>query len=217
MTVWFVWHSYDVRSLLPTGWDQELLRVSREHATLRTLRPTSVTSRESVSVTEVPVLTVGGSLLITLCPWIDRLYETTFRDLGQRLYSEPLVCARDPRIRVNLNVQRGRAMRYECHVDSNPVEALLYVTGHPPGGGGELVVANREDACGVEEIDTDASLVYPASGQLVFFDARRHPHYVRPLKNDSGERVVVAMNFYTPSQPEESRPADLNMHLFGEA
>jgi hypothetical protein len=202
--------------MLPAGWDQELLGIAREHATRRSLRPTSVTSREDRTDVELPVLTVGGRVLDAMCPWLARLYETTFRDLAQPLFPEPLAVARDVRIRMNLNVQRGTEMRYECHVDSNPVEGLLYVTGHPPGGGGELVVSNREDARGVREIDADASVVYPTSGQLVFFDARRNPHYVRPLRREDAERVVVAMNFYTPSQPEESRPADLNMHLFGE-
>jgi 2OG-Fe(II) oxygenase superfamily len=107
-------------------------------------------------------------------------------------------------------------MRYECHVDSNPLEGLLYVTDHPPGTGGELVVSNRGDVPTAEEVDRDATLIYPVAGHLVFFNGSCHSHYVRPLIAEDGVRVVAAMNYYTPSLPESARPPDLNRHLFGE-
>jgi hypothetical protein len=36
--------------------------------------------------------------------------------------------AADERYGTVLNVQRGTAMRFECHVDSNPVTGLLFCT-----------------------------------------------------------------------------------------
>ena len=45
----------------------------------------------------------------------------------------------DRRCAVVMNVQEGTD-RYECHVNTNPVEALLYVTDHPRGSLGN----NRE-------------------------------------------------------------------------
>jgi hypothetical protein len=68
---------------------------------------------------------------------------------------------------------------------------------------------------GTDEVDRDAATIYPVSGHLVFFDARVHSHYVRPLRDASAIRVVAAMNFYTPSCSEADRPSDLNMHLYG--
>jgi hypothetical protein len=144
------------------------------------------------------------------------LYADEFRDLAQHLSSEAVSTASRDRIAVNLNVQRGRSMRYEAHVDSNPIEGLLYITSHPPGTGGELVVAQRSSAVGVSEIDASAAVIYPVAGHLVFFDARHHPHYVRSLCSDDSMRVVAAMNFYTPSSPESARPPDLDRHLFGD-
>ena len=47
-----------------------------------------------------------------------------------------------------------------------------------------------------------------------FFDARKNPHYVEPLKSEKGIRIAITMNFYTLNSPEENRPKDLNEHLF---
>lgn len=174
-----------------------------------------MTSREESTDAKLPVLTVPGAVVAEQLPWLHALYHSRFRDLAQHISDEPVSPAEDVRYGINLNVQRGRGMRYEAHVDSNPIEGLLYATSHPPGSGGELVVANAGDVAGVDEIDRDATIIYPVCGHLVFFDARRHSHYVRGLVDEGAVRVVAAMNFYTPSCPESARPADLNTHLFG--
>jgi hypothetical protein len=90
------------------------------------------------------------------------------------------------------------------------------VTTHPPGTGGELVVAHRNEAHGISEIDADATEIFPIAGQLIFFDARDAPHYVRELRAEEDTRVVVAMNYFTQNCNETNRPPDLNRHLFGE-
>ncbi len=213
----FSWRTFDVEDLLPRSWREELLELAQQQATHRTLRPRSVTSREGGRDLALPVITVGGRVLRERIPWLGSLYEGWFREFAASCSPEPVRTAVDDRYGINLNVQRGRTMRYECHVDSNPVEGLLYVTDHPRGEGGELVVANRRGATSVEEVDCDCSVLHPVAGRLVFFDAREFAHYVRPLQEDGAVRAVVAMNFYTPSSPESSRPADLNDHLFGEA
>jgi hypothetical protein len=212
----FEWTSFDADSLLPGDWDAELLEIARRHAVARTLIPTSSTSRESQSVESLPSLTVGGVIVRRELPWLAELYETTFLELAQRTVDEPVVTAHDPRYGVVLNVKRGRHMRYECHLDSNPLEGLLYATTHAPGEGGDLVVSNRGDVPDMEAVDADCSRIHPVKGQLVFFDGSRNSHYVRPLVSDDTVRVVAAMNYYVPSLPEALRPADLNRHLFGE-
>jgi hypothetical protein len=68
----------------------------------------------------------------------------------------------------------------------------------------------------VAEVDQSCSVLRSQSGHLIFFDARRHPHYVRPLSSISDVRIVANMNFYTSSSPESMRPRGLNRHLYGE-
>ncbi len=120
----------------------------------------------------------------------------------------------DERFAIALNIQSG-ADRYECHVDTNPIEGLLYVTTHREGEGGELVVSNLGEVHSIEVVDRDASVVEPKAGHLLFFDGRYHSHYVRPLADPTALRVVVAMNYYVPSCAELKRPLDLNRHLTG--
>lgn len=108
-------------------------------------------------------------------------------------------------------------MRFECHVDSNPLTGLLFCTDQPPGAGGELVFAHNPAAADIDSVDRDCSVIRPQAGHLIFFDGRRYPHYARPLASKSGTRIVAVMNFYTESCPESTRPPELNRHLFGRA
>jgi hypothetical protein len=150
-------------------------------------------------------------------PWLYGLYRGRFLDLAQEVSDEPVMAARDNRYGIVLNVQRGTEMRFECHIDSNPLTGLLFCTDHLAGAGGELVFAHDPDATDVEAIEQDRSVIRPHAGHLIIFDGRRFPHYARPLVSASDVRIVAVMNFYTESYPESTRPRDLNLHLFGSA
>jgi hypothetical protein len=211
----FSWSTYVVDSLLPQGWRDELMAVAEHDAVFHMLEASSVTSREASPFEKIPSLTVDGRVLRDRAPWLFELYQGPFRDLAATTAGTAVACAREDLYGAVLNVQRGAGMRYECHVDSNPLQGLLYVTTHAPGEGGELVVARDPGAHSVADVDAACDLIYPVAGHLVFFDARQHPHYVRALADESAVRVVVAMNFYTEDSPESARPADLDGHLFG--
>jgi hypothetical protein len=147
-------------------------------------------------------------------PWLYESYRSVFLDLAREAWAEPVMAADDERYGVVLNVQRGTAERFECHIDSNPLTGLLFCTNHSAGG--ELVFAHNPDAASVDAVERDCSVIRPEAGHLIFFDARRHPHYARPLITESDTRVVAVMNFYTESCPESTRPRELNSHLYGD-
>lgn len=212
----FHWSTFDVRSLLPNDWKEAIVRVARAHAQRNVLITKHSTSREARSDYELPTQTVGGQRLAAELPWLRRLYENEFLRLAQMTTREPVALMSDLRFAIALSMQSGRD-RYECHVDTNPIEGLLYVTTHREGEGGELVVSNRGQPRSVEEVDADATIVEPKAGYLLFFDGRSHSHYVRPLRDPQDIRVVAAMNYYVPSCPEGHRPPDLNKHLSGSA
>jgi len=67
----------------------------------------------------------------------------------------------------------------------------------------------------VAAVERDCSVIRPYAGHLIFFDARQHPHYARPLRQAADTRIVAVMNFYTESCPESTRPPELNRHLYG--
>lgn len=209
----FNWLSFDVTSTLPTGWREEIEKVARNDRITKHLVPPHSTSREGPEVKSLQIMTVRGHLMWDRLPWLIDLYRGYFRELYESATGRRIYPTEDRRYAVVMNVQEG-GDRYECHVDTNPVEALLYVTDHPRGTGGELVVANDDRVQSVEDVDEDCSILYPVAGHIVFFDARRFPHYVRQLR-EPGLRMAVGMNYYTDECPETTRPQDLNEYLYG--
>jgi hypothetical protein len=220
----FQWHTVDVggiRQQYP-DWQRNIIAVATHFAFRDVLRPPHSTSREASDIHELPILRVHGFILEQYLPGITALYETTFRQMAEEATGRQLTVGRDFRHRLNLNVQRHNSDhpergRYENHVDTNPVEGLLYVTTHPEGSGGALIVSNNPDAQSVAEVEEDATRIYPEAGRIVFFDATRHPHYVDALKDPNDLRVAVGMNYYTADHSEAMRPPDLDAYLAGAA
>ncbi len=206
---------YDVIDRLPLGWQDDIRHVAAE-ADIREYPRTPTLSRESEDVTHIRRGRVRADVVQQRLPWLYKLYRDDFLELAEQARAEAIKAAFDDRYGVVLNVQCGKKMRFECHVDSNPVTGLLFFTEHPRGGG-ELAVGHDPAAVGIEAVARDCTIIEPQAGQLIFFDGKTHPHYARALLSGSDMRVVAVMNFYTESCPESStRPAGLNRHLFGE-
>ena len=210
----FSWTAFDVTSLLPQDWPDDIKKVAAE-ADFHDFPRTRFLSREAEHVEFVSRGRVHAGAVRLRLPWLYRLYRSDFLDLAGQAWREPIKAAHDDRYGIVLNVQRGNTMRFECHVDSNPVTGLLFFTEHPDGGG-ELVAANHPGAVGVEALEENSSVIRPQAGQLIFFDGKTYPHYARTLWSEGDVRVVAVMNFYTESCPESTRPSGLNRHLFGE-
>jgi hypothetical protein len=204
----------DVTSLLPEGWQEDTGAVAGT-AVFRAFPRTPILSREAPEVTHIERGRVEADAVMQRLPWLYKLYRTEFLERAARAWGEPVDAAFDDRYGVVLNVQRGQTMRFECHVDSNPVTGLLFLTGHPAGG--ELVVSHEPDAIGVAGLERHCTVIRPEAGQIIFFDGKNHPHYARKLLGESDVRVVAVMNFYTKRCPESTRPPELNRHRFGRA
>jgi len=109
------WHKeFDASAHLPRGWQRSILEVAEQDAKFKVLVASSVTSRELTTQVRIPVFTVGGLVVHSRLPWLLDLYKGRFRDIAQTLTSEVVSVANDLRYAVNLNVQRGTQMRYEC-------------------------------------------------------------------------------------------------------
>ena len=210
----FSWTAFDVTGLLPLVWPDDVKMVAAD-ADFRNFPRTPVLSREAEYVRYITRGRVHADKVQQRLPWLYKLYRSEFLELAAQAWGEPIKAAHDDRYGIVLNVQQGNAMRFECHVDSNPVTGLLFFTDHPAGGG-EIVAGNDPDAVGVEALEKDGSVIRPQAGQLIFFDGKTHPHYARALRAEPDMRVVAVMNFYTDSCPESTRPRELNRHLFGE-
>jgi 2OG-Fe(II) oxygenase superfamily len=208
----FRWTTFDVHALLPSGWQREVDSLAA-NADFRMFPRTPILSREAADVSSISRGRVHADQIRQRLRWLDDLYRGTFLELAREAWTEPVATAADHRYGLVLNVQRGSSMRFECHVDSNPLTGLLFFTDHEAGG--ELVVGNNPTASSLAAIERDCAVIRPHAGHLVFFDARHYPHYARPLVSDSDTRVLADMNFYTESVPESTRPRELNRHLYG--
>lgn len=211
----FQWTTFDVSGVLPPRWRQDATAVATE-AEFRDFPRTPVLSREGADVQHIARGRVHADQVRRRLPWLHRLYRSGFLELAQRVNRDQVMAAQDERYGAVLNVQRGTAMRFECHVDSNPLTGLLFCSDHYTGAGGELVFAHDAAATSVADVDQSCSVLRPQPGHLVFFDGRHHPHYARPLTAASDVRIVAVMNYYTSSFPESTRPRELNRHLYGD-
>jgi hypothetical protein len=212
----FRWTTFDLTGFLPKDWRREIAAAAVK-ADFSHFPRTPLLSRESADVHHISRGRVHAHDVRRNLPWLHWLYREQFLDLARQAWDEPIMAAHDDRYGIVLNVQNGTDMRFECHVDSNPLTGLLFCTDHLARAGGELVFAHDPDAADIDAIERSCSVIRPHAGHLILFDGRRHPHYARPLASASDVRIVAVMNFYTESCPESTRPQDLNLHLFGQA
>jgi TIR domain len=209
------WTAFDLNSYFPKGWQEEIIAVATE-SDFRAFPRTPILSREGAEVARIERGRVHADTVRQRLPWLCQLYRSAFVELASEVCGEPAEAALDDRYGVVLDVQRGTGMRFECHVDSNPLTGVVFCTEHPAGGG-ELVFGHDPTASSVEEVERDCSAIRPQAGQLIFFDGRTFPHYSRVLLSEHDMRIVAVMNFYTQSWPEQSRlRTDLNRHLYGD-
>ena len=210
----FCWTTFDVNDLLPPGWREEVLSVAAE-ADFREFPRTPVLTREAADVTFIHRGRVHADQVRLRLPWLYQLYHGLALELATQACTEQVTTARDDRYGVVLNVQRGTSMRFESHIDSNPLTGLLFCTDHHSGG--ELIVGHDPSAADIDSIERARSVIRPHAGHIIFFDARMYPHYARSLVTEFEMRVLAVMNFYTASYPESTRPDALNHHLYGGA
>lgn len=214
MPLGFSWTTFDVTSGLPGDWQKDIRTVAAK-ADFREFPRTPILSREAGHIAGVARGRVHADRVRENLPWLYRFYRGYFLELAREARRERVEPARDDRYGVVLNVQRGTDMRFECHVDSNPLTGLLFCTDQPAGTGGELVFGHDPGASDVDAVERDCSVIRPHAGHLIFFEGRKYPHYARPLGAELDMRVVAVMNFYTEACPESTRPLELNRHLFG--
>ena len=124
---------FNVTDQLPGGWREDIGAVAAE-AHFRAFPRTPILSREAPDVTHIIRGRVYADQVQQRVPWLYKLYRNDFTALATKAWGEAIDAAFDDRYGVVLNVQIGTRMRFECHVDSNPVTGLLFFTDHPAGG-----------------------------------------------------------------------------------
>lgn len=200
--------STDISSLLPRDWQQQIREASSAHSAFQTLSGGSSTSRESAFTSEavprVGVLT--GDTVAHKLSWLDGLYRGALLDIVNARTGIEYEPSSDIRSGININTTL-EGSRYEWHVDSNPITALLFVTSHALEDGGQLVFRPDPIARPTEEWEVS---VRPQAGVLLIFDAREAAHVVTEVLR--GTRISVPMNYYERGTLD--RPSDLDEYLY---
>jgi hypothetical protein len=158
----FRWTAFDVTSLLPLDYSDDI-KIAAADAAFRDFPRTPVLSREAQDVRYITRGRLHADKVQQRLPWLYKLYRNDFLELANQAWGKPIEAAFDDRYGIVLNAQQGNTMRFECHVDSNPVTGLLFFTDHPAGGG-ELVVGHDPDAVGVEALENNGSVIRPQAG-----------------------------------------------------
>lgn len=192
----------DVRYLLPPDWEQQLHQSLPEMTRQAELLGGEPTSLEPVGTVITYELADGTSVASRL-PWLYELYTDQFKAIASRVADQELQADDDVRSAVNVNVLPAGGDGYELHVDSNPVTAVLFLSTHRDGEGGELRFLVAE---------SHWLSVSPLAGTLAVFDARDAPHQVCP--SASRARISAPMNYFTPAAGRQ-RPEGLDERLYG--
>jgi Rps23 Pro-64 3,4-dihydroxylase Tpa1-like proline 4-hydroxylase len=151
---------------------------------------------------------VDGEDVAAQVPWLLDLYQREILRLARINYGD-VSCSAELRAGVNINMQHPGS-RYEWHVDSNPLTAVLFVTSHDIMDGGALVFRpDTGDRVTAETADQELK-IQPTSGTLVFFRAQRYAHQVE--KFSSKYRISVPMNFFVSGIPQDR--ADVDKYLY---
>lgn len=174
----------------------------REAQSAKLIGGTSTSLEKSGTVVQYRLM--NGAAVAEHLPDLQRLYETTFRQLAQRAFDVELEVSPNVISGVNVNVLDTHGGRYEWHYDSNPYTGLLVLTDTNADKGGRLLFGRGSDQVPVSV----------ARGDLLFFDARETAHAVEPITGDWA-RVSAPMNYFISGQPIE-RPGDLDSTLYGE-
>src|SRR5438445_185966 len=154
----FRWTTFDLTGRLQPGWQRDIRAVAAD-ADFREFPRTPVLSREAPDVLHIARGRVHADQVRRRLPWLYNAYRHEFLELAREAFPEAVYAARDDRYGIVLNVQRGTEMRFECHIDSNPLTGLLFCTDHAAGG--EFVIAHDATAADIATVERDCSVIKP--------------------------------------------------------
>lgn len=210
LSTYFSIFNFDLRCVLPTGWEKDVVDSAAQYGKFGCLNGGSVTSRQrEFKSTADDIIGVSAGTVIPLAiPWLARLYKRDILNLANELGIGRYMIATDTRSAININILPPGS-QYEWHVDSNPLTGLLFVTDHPAGTGGEIVF--RPDPLVRPTEDWELAIA-SRSGNLLLFDAREVAHTVQPVPEPM-RRISVPMNYYF-TDVSCHRPEDLDRYLY---
>jgi hypothetical protein len=198
-------HLTNINSLCtpPNDWAADVQFLGETSAAQVHLSGDSPDCREAHGTVGMTYRVVTGDTIAIALPWLMNFYRLTLAGYISQLLPSPIVACASERYGVNINILQSKGDCYEWHVDPSPVAAVLFVTAHPPGCGGELAL----------RIGDDERHVHPEKGLIAIFEGRAVQHAVLPLREDTS-RISIPMLYYHAGEPQYF-PQDLDRYLYG--
>jgi hypothetical protein len=193
----------DITGLLPKNWVQKITVACQKHAQHVIVHGKGPGSLESDETAGLDYSVVDGVQVKQSLPWMYKLYCNQIKTLAEEYCGNPLAIATNTRISININILEGLDSRYEKHLDSFPVTAMLFVTDHNEDDGGRLVL----------EMEDATMALIPTRGNLVIFEGNKIPHYVENLRKNI-TRITMPM-VYNFINTDDSVSNDLENYMYG--
>jgi hypothetical protein len=118
----FKYYEIDIAHLLPPDWKEKVFSIAYNYAEHIKTSSYSLQSREQDTNQELESFVVNGNIIKKELPWLYDFYRNTCRDIYHEMTGDEIIVATNDLYAINLNIQVGKTMRYECHIDSNPVQ-----------------------------------------------------------------------------------------------
>jgi len=198
-------HSLDLRELCtpPRNWIAQVKFLAKQAAKPVHLDGDSTDCRELTAGGGTTYKVVTGNSIAEHLPWLMQLYKVGLANSVSKLVSRRVSPSENDRYGVNINVVEGIGGRYEWHVDPSPIAAILFVTAHYPGSGGELAL----------HADGELMRIYPKPGLIVVFPGKEVEHSVLPLEENTA-RISIPMIYYYEDE-KQYFPRELDDYLYG--
>ncbi|MDB4922919.1 2OG-Fe(II) oxygenase [Mucilaginibacter sp.] len=178
---------------LPKGWAEEIENLVDRYSTAVFLDGNNPTSREPEETRGMTYHVITGDIIKKSLGWLYELYASRILEIANTISEEVYVADNDLVYAININALKKVGDRYERHVDTEELSAVLFVTDQDDIHGGQLLFHLKEDLIAI----------YPKSGDLILFDARLVEHEVTALKMDR-YRISIPMGYYKKDTQTDS-------------
>ena len=144
-----LFYDVDVRNLFTGSMKYDLLKAIRESVKARFMTFQHNTCREHEGVKSIPAIYCSGLSLSKKIEWIENFYTNQITKVVSTTLGREVKPINDIGRAITVQVI-GHGMRIECHIDTYPTAANLYLQTAPRGG--KLAISPNRNTKGYQNI-----------------------------------------------------------------
>jgi len=231
-----LFYDVDVSNLFTESMKYDLLKAIRESVQTRFMTFHHDTCRENEDVKSIPAIYCSGLSLSKKIEWLENFYKNQITKVVSTTLDREVKPVNDIGRAITVQVL-GHGMRIECHIDTYPTAANLYLKTAPRGG--ELAISPERNTKGYQNILNEAETLVPLTEMtlgIVHLNNNAHtvtycwdnvneevPLLALPNLDDknfwAGARIALNFNFDDPlfaeSMPSSEERISIYNHIHG--